>query len=488
MDILQRRKIRIYLKCKRVLIVYEFMNKPIQINTRFVNRFIPSIALQDNLDSALIAYEKLISRKGEGNEFLGWIDLPKQITDEDIERIQNTAKRIQSQSQYLVVVGIGGSYLGARAVIEACLNPFQSLQPETVRKTHVIYAGHHLDPSYHSDLIDFLEDKDFSVNVISKSGTTTEPAIAFRLLMELLEKKYGKDGTKERVVATTDSSKGALKKFADDYGFETYTIPDDVGGRFSVLTPVGLLPIAVAGCNIKDLVQGSVDMQNRLTETEKNRDNLAIQYAFLRNSIYETGRKVEILVNYNPAFHYFSEWWKQLYGESEGKSQKGIFPASVNLTTDLHSMGQYIQDGERILFETVVSFESKKKDITITERDGNVDGLNYLKDKNVSWIGEQASLGTLVAHTDGGVPCIELKVPELNEYYLGQLIYFFEFACGISGYMLGVNPFDQPGVEDYKNNMFALLGKSGYEDIKANIEKKLSTKAKSFIESDSTNS
>ncbi|MCC5814287.1 MAG: glucose-6-phosphate isomerase [Leptospira sp.] len=452
------------------------MSQNIQIKTRFSDRFIPSISLSENKESAIAAYKKLISRSGEGNEFLGWIDLPDQITNENLSRLENTAKRIQEISDYLVVVGIGGSYLGARAVIEAIQNPFSAFDKSNSSKTQILYAGHHLDPDYHNELINFLKDKDFSVNVISKSGTTTEPAVAFRLLIDLLEEKYGKEGTKSRVVATTDASKGALKKFADDYGFETFVIPDDVGGRFSVLTPVGLLPIAVAGANIRDLVKGAQEMRTDLLDENNTTTNLAIKYAYLRNAIYQTGRKVEILVNYNPAFHYFSEWWKQLYGESEGKSQKGIFPASVDLTTDLHSMGQYIQDGERMLFETVVSFGAPKKDIELVERDGDVDGLNYLKGKQLSWVGEQATLGTLVAHTDGGVPCIELNIPKLNEFYIGQLIYFFEFACGVSGYMLGVNPFDQPGVEDYKNNMFALLGKKGYEAQKKAIEKKLGVK------------
>lgn len=451
------------------------MRTSIGIKTRFVNRFIPPISLQENIDKAWDAYNKLISRKGEGNEFLGWIDLPGSIAEEELTRIESIAEKIRKNSEYLVVVGIGGSYLGSRAVIEACRNPFSVYESGNSENTKIIYAGHHLDPSYHYQLIEFLRDKDFSVNVISKSGTTTEPAVAFRLLLELLEDKYGKEGTKDRVVATTDSSKGALKKFSDDYGFETFVIPDDVGGRFSVLTPVGLIPIAVSGANIRELVAGAKDMSLDLLDSN-NKNNLAVQYAYLRNAIYGTGRKVEILVNYNPAFHYFTEWWKQLYGESEGKSEKGIFPAGVNLTTDLHSMGQYIQDGERILFETVVQFGKPRHDLELVEREGDVDGLNYLKGQFLSWVGEKATLGTLVAHSDGGVPCIELMVPELNEYNLGQLIYFFEFACGISGYILGVNPFDQPGVEDYKNNMFALLGKAGYEKKKEAIESRLNSK------------
>jgi glucose-6-phosphate isomerase len=446
----------------------------ITLNTRFADKFLTPQSLQNFAKKATLAYKELLSRKGKGNEFLGWIDLPNQINKDDLNKIKTTATRIQNQSEYLVVVGIGGSYLGAKAVIEATQNPFQSYLPKSKLGTKILYAGHHLDPSYHKNLLEFLEDKDFSVNVISKSGTTTEPAVAFRLLIDLLESKFGKEETKNRVVATTDATKGALKQFADEYGFETYIIPDDVGGRFSVLTPVGLLPIAVSGANINELVNGARAMREQLVDSSKPDENIAIRYAAIRNAIYDTGRNVEILVNYNPAFHYFSEWWKQLFGESEGKSSKGIFPASMNLTTDLHSMGQYIQDGERILFETVVSFQNSKKEISLSERPADLDGLNYLKGKDLSWVGKQATLGTLVAHSDGGVPCMELQVPELNEEYLGQLIYFFEFACGVSGTMLGVNPFDQPGVEDYKNNMFALLGKKGYEDIRSKIEKKLS--------------
>lgn len=453
------------------------MNR-IELNTRFADRFLTPISAQEFRDQAILAYEELISRKGRGNDFLGWIDLPAQITQQELERISKTTERIRNNSRYLVVVGIGGSYLGARAVIEALQNPFQNYSSDA--PVQILYAGHHLDPDYHNALLDFLADKDFSVNVISKSGTTTEPAIAFRLLMDLLESKYGKDGTRERVIATTDKARGALKQFADDYGFETYVIPDDVGGRFSVLTPVGLLPIAVAGVDIQDLVEGARKMRVRLLEEETGKDNLAVRYASMRNAIYDTGRKIEVLVNYNPAFHFFSEWWKQLFGESEGKGQKGIFTASVDLTTDLHSLGQYLQDGERILFETVVSFQNCKNDRDMTEKSSDLDGLNYLSGKKLSWIGSQARLGTLVAHTDGGVPCLELQVPELNAHYLGQLIYFYEFACGVSAYILGVNPFDQPGVEDYKNNMFALLGKKGYEAKKAEIEKKLDPEKKTF--------
>ncbi|NCN10382.1 MAG: glucose-6-phosphate isomerase [Leptospira sp.] len=442
----------------------------ISLNTRFSDRFLNSESLSKNQKSSQSAHELLLSKKGAGNDYLGWIDLPEQIQNSDLDSYKEIASKIKKHSKFLIIVGIGGSYLGARAVIEAIQNPFEVYSEDSIK---IIYAGHHLDADYHNHLIEFLEDKEFSVNVISKSGTTTEPAVAFRLLLSLLEKKYGKEGTKQRVFATTDSSKGALKKFSDEYGFKTFIIPDDVGGRYSVLTPVGLLPIAIAGVDITKLVEGAKQMRKELISETDPSKNLAMKYATYRNSIYQLGKKVEILVNYNPSFHFFSEWWKQLYGESEGKGHKGIFPASVDLTTDLHSMGQYIQDGERILFETVVSFNEPKKDITLGEREGDLDGLNYLNGKNLSWVGSKATLGTLVAHSDGEVPCLELVVPKLDEFYLGQLIYFFEFTCGISGYMLNVNPFDQPGVEDYKNNMFALLGKKGFEEKKAAIENKL---------------
>ncbi|MCG9873537.1 MAG: glucose-6-phosphate isomerase [Leptospiraceae bacterium] len=444
----------------------------ISLNTRFADRFLNPELLNQNLKASQTAYELLLSKKGAGSDYLGWIDLPDSIRESEIKRYQEIASIIRKNSKFLVVIGIGGSYLGARAVIEAIQNPFDTYNDNNVK---IIYAGHQLDPDYHNRLLKFLEDKEFSVNVISKSGTTTEPAVAFRLLIDLLEKKYGKDGTKQRVFATTDSSKGALKKFSDEYGFETFVIPDDVGGRYSVLTPVGLLPIAVAGLDIAKIVEGAKTMRKQLISEKDSMKNLAMKYASYRNSLYQLGKKVEILVNYNPSFHFFSEWWKQLYGESEGKGQKGIFPASVDLTTDLHSMGQYIQDGERILFETVVSFDKPDRDIVLGERAGDLDGLNYLKGKDLSWVGSKATLGTLVAHSDGGVPCLELAIPKLDEFNLGQLIYFFEFACGISGYMLNVNPFDQPGVEDYKNNMFALLGKKGYEQKKSEIEGKLNS-------------
>lgn len=442
----------------------------ISLNTRFADRFLNSESLSKNQKSSQSAHELLLSKKGAGNDYLGWIDLPELIQNSELDSYKEIASKIKKHSKFLIIVGIGGSYLGARAVIEAIQNPFEVYNEDSIK---IIYAGHQLDADYHNRLIEFLEDKEFSVNVISKSGTTTEPAVAFRLLLSLLEKKYGKEGTKQRVFATTDSSKGALKKFSDEYGLKTFIIPDDVGGRYSVLTPVGLLPIAIAGVDIIKLVEGAKQMRKELISETDPSKNLAMKYATYRNSIYQLGKKVEILVNYNPSFHFFSEWWKQLYGESEGKSHKGIFPASVDLTTDLHSMGQYIQDGERILFETVVSFNEPKKDITLGEREGDLDGLNYLNGKNLSWVGSKATLGTLVAHSDGEVPCLELVVPKLDEFYLGQLIYFYEFACGISGYMLNVNPFDQPGVEDYKNNMFALLGKKGFEEKKAAIENKL---------------
>lgn len=444
------------------------MNPSISLQTRFADRFIAPIDYQENLKKAQDAFQILISRKGKGNEFLGWLDLPDSSFGL-LERIHNTAKRIQNNSDYLVVIGIGGSYLGTRAILEAVQPFFPTTQQNSSPK--ILYAGHHLDPSYHHELIKFLEDKNFSINVVSKSGTTTEPAIAFRFLWDLLVKKYGNKEAKDRVIATTDAKKGALKTFADAQGFETYVIPDDVGGRYSVLTPVGLLPIAIGGGNITQLLKGAQSIKDCILKDSLK--NISIQYALYRNALYQTGRKIEILVSYNPKFQYFSEWWKQLFGESEGKENKGIFPASVQFTTDLHSLGQYIQEGERIIIETVLQIQKPNFDCELPSSEEDLDGLNFLAGKNLSWINEQANLGTLVAHTEGGIPCIEINVPEFNEYHLGELIYFFEVACGISGYMLGVNPFDQPGVENYKNNMFALLGKKGFEEKKLELLKGL---------------
>ncbi|MGE8720438.1 glucose-6-phosphate isomerase [Leptospira terpstrae] len=440
----------------------------LKISDRFAKSFLTETLIQKELENAEKARQTLLQKTGPGNEFLGWVDLPNKISSEDLQKVRIAAETIQSHSQYLVVVGIGGSYLGARAVIEALTPEFSA--PETQKKSvKIIYAGHHLDADYHSRMLAFLENKEFSVNVISKSGTTTEPAIAFRLLLSLLERKYGRENVKNRVFATTDKQKGALKQLADEYGFPTFVIPDDVGGRYSVFTPVGLLPIAAAGFSINKLIDGAKQMEAELKTKSAAEGNIATIYATIRNCLYAKGKKIEILVSYTPALAFLSEWWKQLFGESEGKTGKGIFPASVQFTTDLHSMGQYIQDGERHLMETVIKIETPKQDVYLTEKPDDRDGLNYLAGKKLSEVNESAMLGTLIAHKDGGVPCLEIALPGLNEETIGELLYFFEFACGVSGYMLGVNPFDQPGVEDYKNNMFALLGKKGYEKRKQEI-------------------
>ena len=444
----------------------------IQVHSKFTKGFLTESEIAKEIENADKSRELLYSKKGQGNEFLGWVDLPGRIENVEIESIEATAREIQSQSEYLVVVGIGGSYLGARAVLEATTNPFSVYSND--KKVKILYAGHHIDSEYHVDLLEFLKDKDFSVNVISKSGTTTEPALAFRSLLNLLEKKYGRDGTKKRVFATTDAKKGALKKFSDEYGFKTYVIPDDIGGRYSVLTPVGLLPIAAAGKDIRSLQKGAYAAETMLKK-KSGFDNQACLYAAIRNALYKKGKKVEIMVNYNPRLHYLTEWWKQLYGESEGKEKKGIFPAGVDFTSDLHSMGQYIQDGERMLFETVLNIQNSKKELKIEDFPGDPDGLNYLSGKTLSYVNSKAIQGTKLAHHEGGVPNIEIELKDLSEETLGEMIYFFEYGCGISGYMLGINPFDQPGVEDYKNNMFALLGKKGYEDKKREVENKLSS-------------
>jgi glucose-6-phosphate isomerase len=445
----------------------------LKIDTKFTRGFITDSDLDSELKNALKARELLHNKSGKGNDFLGWVDLPLQISDAFVSSIQETANKLSEDSEYLVVVGIGGSYLGARAVIESALSSLTPFIPSTKNAQKIIYAGHHIDADYHSELFSFLENKNFTVNIISKSGTTTEPALAFRSLLTLVEKKYGKEGAKKRIVATTDAKKGALKKLADEYGFKTFVIPDDVGGRYSVLTPVGLLPIACAGVDIKALVAGAKNAAETLTKESDPSKNLACKYAALRNALYKKGKKVEILVNYNPRLQYFTEWWKQLFGESEGKDKKGIFVTGVNFTSDLHSLGQYIQDGERFLFETILEVAKPAKDLIIHEFPGDPDGLNYLSGKTLSYLNSKAIEGTKLAHYEGGVPAISIEVPDLSMKTIGELIYFFEYACGVSGYMLGVNPFDQPGVEDYKNNMFALLGKKGYEAKKAEVEKKL---------------
>ena len=421
----------------------------------------------------LDAKEVLVGKNGAGNDFLGWIDLPVNYDKEEFARIKKAAEKIQKDSEILLVIGIGGSYLGARAAIEFLRHSFYNVVDKSVRKTPEIYfVGNSISSVYIRDLMEVIGDRDFSINMISKSGTTTEPAIAFRVFKEMAEKKYGKEGAAKRIYATTDKARGSLKGLADAEGYETFVVPDDIGGRFSVLTAVGLLPIAVSGADIDQLMEGAADGRKKALENAFE-DNDALKYAALRNIMLRKGKGIEILANYEPSVHYVSEWWKQLYGESEGKDQKGIFPASVDLTTDLHSMGQFIQDGARTLFETVIDIEKSREEIVLGEEAVDLDGLNYLAGKTVDFVNKSAMNGTILAHTDGQVPNFMVHVPEANEFYLGQLFYFFEFACGVSGYLLGVNPFNQPGVESYKKNMFALLGKPGYEAQREELLKRL---------------
>ena len=422
---------------------------------------------------AMDAKELLVSKEGAGNDFLGWIDLPVNYDKEEFARIKKAAAKIQSDSEVLLVIGIGGSYLGARAAIEFLRHSFYNVVSKEVRKTPEIYfVGNSISSTYIRHLMDVIGDRDFSINMISKSGTTTEPAIAFRVFKEMMEKKYGKAEAAKRIYATTDKARGSLKNLATEEGYETFVVPDDVGGRFSVLTAVGLLPIAVSGADIDKLMEGAQAGREAALNTPFE-DNDAVKYAALRNILLRKGKQIEILANYEPNVHYVSEWWKQLYGESEGKDQKGIFPASVDLTTDLHSMGQFIQDGSRNLFETVINIETSREEIILQEEPVDLDGLNYLAGKSVDFVNKSAMNGTILAHTDGQVPNLMVKVPEVNEFYLGELFYFFEFACGVSGYLLGVNPFNQPGVESYKKNMFALLGKPGYEAQREELLKRL---------------
>lgn len=413
----------------------------------------------DKLDKyeerALAAFDTLMNKDGAGNDFLGWIDRPVDYDKDEFERIKKAAARIRENSDVLVSIGIGGSYLGIKAVDVACDSYFNSK-----RKTEIIYAGNQISGEYLADLLDYLKDKDYSLNVISKSGTTTEPAIAFRILREAIEEKYGKEEAKERIFATTDKAKGALKQLADAEGFESFVVPDDIGGRFSVISAVGLLPLAVAGVDIDEFMAGFADGREKYTV--KSMENDAIKYAAVRNMLHKNGKDIEILLNYEPKLAYVAEWWKQLYGESEGKDGKGIFPASVSNTTDLHSMGQMIQDGKRNIFETVIEVENPNRDITIKEDAENLDGLNFLAGKNMSYVNKQAMEGTTMAHVEGGVPNIRIKLEKIDERKLAELFYFFEIAVGVSGYMLGVNPFNQPGVEAYKTAMFKLLGKPGY--------------------------
>ena len=449
------------------------MENKVTFNYSLAKDFVNSDEIAIMKESALTAKKQLVEKTAVGSEYLGWIDLPENYDREEFHRIKEAAEKIQKNSDVLIVIGIGGSYLGARAAIESLRHSFYNSVSKGYRKTpEIYYVGNNISTVYIRHLMDVIEGKDFSINVISKSGTTTEPAIAFRIFKKLLYDKYGKEQAAKRIYATTDKSKGALKSLADEEGYETFVVPDDIGGRYSVLTVVGLLPIAVSGVDIDQLMKGAASMRARCLK-DSYEDNDALLYAAVRNILHRKGKGVEILANYEPSLHYISEWWKQLYGESEGKDQKGIYPASVDFTTDLHSMGQFIQDGQRILFETVLSVDKSSEDLFIEKEEEDLDGLNYLAGKSVDFVNKSAMKGTILAHTDGGVPNLLIEIPKLNEFHIGELFYFFEFACGVSGYILGVNPFDQPGVESYKENMFALLGKPNYEIQRERLLKRL---------------
>ncbi|AID45062.1 Glucose-6-phosphate isomerase [Candidatus Arthromitus sp. SFB-mouse-NL] len=420
-----------------------------------------------------LAHELLKSKTGAGSDFLGWINLPNDYDREEYNRIKITAQKIRDNADVLIVIGIGGSYLGAKACIESLNSTFFNyLSPEDRKAPQIFFAGNSISSTYLIDLLELIKDKSVYVNVISKSGTTTEPALAFRFFKSFLEEKYGKDGARDRIIATTDKARGALKGLADSEGYETFVIPDDVGGRFSVLTPVGLLPIAVSGADIDALMQGARDAIKDFGSDNLD-ENACYRYAATRNILYRKGYSTEILASYEPSLTFFAEWWKQLYGESEGKDKKGIYPSSVNLSTDLHSLGQYIQDGMRNIMETVINVENPLKDLTIKNMDGDIDGLNYLNGKTVDFVNKKAFAGTLLAHLDGGVPNMVVTIPKIDAYHIGYMIYFFEKACGISGHLAAVNPFNQEGVENYKRNMFALLGKKGFESLKNELEKRL---------------
>ena len=442
----------------------------VKLNPKYAASFLPENLFEGIKSEVIAAHEALNNATGKGSDFLGWLTLPENYNKEEFAEIKKAAEKIRSDSEVLIVIGIGGSYLGARAAIEF----IKSQNYNLLRKgaPEIYFAGNTISSDSLNELVEIIGDRDFSVNIISKSGTTTEPAVAFRIFRDMLEKKYGKEEAAKRIYATTDACKGTLKSLSDTLGYKTFVVPDDVGGRYSVLTAVGLLPIAVAGIDIDAIMQGAADaMKAYATDDIENND--CYKYAAIRNLLYRGGKKIELMVSYEPSFTMMNEWFKQLFGESEGKNGKGIFPASVVFSTDLHSMGQYIQEGERTLFETVVVFDKSKTEVEIKEEEGDFDGLNFLANKNLSFVNRKAFEGTILAHTDGGVPNIVLEVEKMDEYNLGYLIYFFEKACAISGYLLDVNPFDQPGVESYKKNMFALLGKPGYEDRKADLEVRL---------------
>lgn len=449
--------------------------KTLKIDLSKISKSISEEQLFSLKDQAQKANELLESGTGAGNDFLGWVELPSQITQDEIDEIKASAASLRDKAEVVIIIGIGGSYLGAKAVLEALSNSFSLLAKKRTDPI-VIFAGQNISEDYMIELLGAVKDYSLASVIISKSGTTTEPAIAFRILKSEIENRYGVEGAAERIVAITDKSRGALKTLSNEQGYKTFIIPDNVGGRFSVLTPVGLLPLAVAGVDIEALVKGAQDMQEATKSKVSFEDNIAAQYAAARNALYNKGLKTEILASYDPKLQYVSEWWKQLYGESEGKDQKGIFPASITLTADLHSMGQYIQDGERTLFETVISVKNPTNKLVLEANDDNLDGLNFLAGKRISEINAMAELGTMLAHVDGGVPNIRIEMETIDAYNIGSLLYFFEKACGISGYMLGVNPFDQPGVEQYKKNMFALLDKPGYEEDSKAIKERINQK------------
>ncbi|MCA0757431.1 glucose-6-phosphate isomerase [Paenibacillus sp. N4] len=449
------------------------MSKTVKFDYSKALTFVGQHEIDYLTDSVRLAHEQLHNGTGAGSDYLGWIDLPTNYDKEEFARIQKAAEKIKSDSEVLIVIGIGGSYLGARAAIEMLSNSFYNIQSKEQRKTpQVLFAGNNISSTYVTHLLQLLEGRDWSINVISKSGTTTEPAIAFRIFRAALEKKYGKEEARQRIYATTDREKGALKKLSNEEGYESFVIPDDVGGRYSVLTAVGLLPIAAAGIDIESMMQGAADASKEYSNPNLA-ENEAYQYAAARNALYRKGKATEILVNYEPSLHFVSEWWKQLFGESEGKDYKGIYPASVDFSTDLHSMGQFIQEGNRNIFETVIQVNEVAEQITIEHDEADLDGLNFLTGKTMDFVNKKAFEGTLLAHTDGQVPNLIVNVADMTPYSFGYLVYFFEKACGISGYLLGVNPFDQPGVEAYKKNMFALLGKPGFEKEKAELEARL---------------
>ncbi len=442
------------------------MDKKLELDISKAKPFIEDKLYEDLKKEVIKAHEVLRSKNGAGNDFLGWLDLPVAYDSREFERIKVAAKRIQDQSQVLLAIGIGGSYLGARSAIEMLKKYFN--QPGV----EVIFVGNQISSTYVSELLDYLKDKDFSINVISKSGTTTEPAIAFRIFKEYIEERYGKEEAKKRIYATTDKARGALKTLADTEGYEEFVVPDDVGGRFSVLTAVGLLPIAAAGIDIDEMMSGAKTAYLDYSEKDVEKND-ALKYALVRNALYRKGKKIEMLVNYEPKLNYFSEWWKQLMGESEGKDGKGIWITSASFSTDLHSLGQMIQDGERTIFETVINVATPEKEIVIKEDKDNLDGLNFMAGKTMDYVNKMAMEGTLIAHVDGGVPNMRVTIPSISAFTYGYMVYFFEVACGVSAYVLGVNPFNQPGVESYKKNMFALLGKPGYEAMQAELLKKL---------------